>query len=198
MEGYLWLHTLKASLKWTLENEGEKIYQGFTKEGEFYHLPKHIQQVIIMSAKLNLTDKRFTRLLALSEVGIDAHGQVQWLCQCDCGNQIVVTAVRLRSGNVKSCGCLKRDIARCRQKNATAAVICDGTSKNILSQVTHSNTGIRGVSYNKVSHKYEAKLMCQGKIRFRGYFEKLDDAVAARKAAEQKWIKPLVDNWDSK
>lgn len=150
-----------------------------------------------MSVKLNLTNQRFTRLLALHEVGSDNHGQIQWLCQCDCGKQIVVTAVRLRSGNVKSCGCLKRDIARYRQKKATAAVIRNGTSKNILSHTTHSNTGIRGVSYNRVSHKYEAKLMYQGKIRFRGSYSDLDEAVEARKAAEKKWIQPLADEWGS-
>ena len=30
-----------------------------------------------------------------------------WLCQCECGNQIVVSGSRLRSGNTKSCGCIK-------------------------------------------------------------------------------------------
>lgn len=30
-----------------------------------------------------------------------------WLCQCSCGNQVVVSGSRLRSGNTKSCGCLR-------------------------------------------------------------------------------------------
>ena len=149
-----------------------------------------------MPAKLNLAGQRFTRLTALSEVGSN-RGQIQWLCQCDCGKQIIVSAARLQSGNVKSCGCLKRDIAIAKQKNATAVVIRDGTSKNILSHTTHSNTGIRGVSYNNSSHKYEAKLMYQGKIRFRGSYSELNEAVEARKAAEKKWIKPLADEWGS-
>jgi hypothetical protein len=122
-------------------------------------------------AKLNLTSKRFTCLTTLYELS-SIHGQVQWYCQCDCGKFIIVSASRLRSGNVKSCGCLKRDIARYRQKNATAAVIRDGTSKNILSQVTHSNTGVRGISYNKHSRKYEVQLVLRGKVVFRGNFEK--------------------------
>lgn len=28
-----------------------------------------------------------------------------WLCQCDCGNRLVVTTQNLRSGHTKSCGC---------------------------------------------------------------------------------------------
>lgn len=30
----------------------------------------------------------------------------KWLCRCACGNEIAVIRSRLRSGNVKSCGCL--------------------------------------------------------------------------------------------
>lgn len=32
--------------------------------------------------------------------------QVQYLCQCDCGNQVIVLGSNLRSGNTKSCGCV--------------------------------------------------------------------------------------------
>ena len=35
--------------------------------------------------------------------------QVQWLCKCICGNEIVVDGRRLRTGNTKSCGCLKQE-----------------------------------------------------------------------------------------
>lgn len=34
------------------------------------------------------------------------HPQVQWLCQCSCGKQIIVKGAFLRNGNTKSCGCL--------------------------------------------------------------------------------------------
>ena len=32
----------------------------------------------------------------------------RWVCQCECGNTIIVKGVNLRSGNTKSCGCLKK------------------------------------------------------------------------------------------
>lgn len=32
-----------------------------------------------------------------------------WLCQCDCGQQIIVDTRNLNSGHTKSCGCLKKD-----------------------------------------------------------------------------------------
>lgn len=28
-----------------------------------------------------------------------------WLCQCDCGRQIVVNGTHLRNGNARHCGC---------------------------------------------------------------------------------------------
>lgn len=148
-----------------------------------------------MPAKLNLINKRFTRLTALYELP-SVRGQVQWYCQCDCGNFIIVSAARLQSGNVKSCGCLKREKAIEKQKSATAAVICNGTSKNIQSKIVHSNTGVKGVSYNRASKKFEAKLVFAGEVKFRQNYEFLEDAVAGRIAAEKKWFWPLLEKWN--
>lgn len=30
-----------------------------------------------------------------------------WLCECDCGNRVIVFGGNLRSGNTTSCGCNK-------------------------------------------------------------------------------------------
>lgn len=61
--------------------------------------------------KFELTGQRFERLVV---TGIDrksAHGTV-WRCQCDCGNERVVREDHLRSGNTKSCGCLRVERSR--------------------------------------------------------------------------------------
>lgn len=34
------------------------------------------------------------------------HKQIQYLCRCNCGNEIVVKGAHLRNGNTKSCGCI--------------------------------------------------------------------------------------------
>ena len=99
-------------------------------------------------------------------------------------------------GNVKSCGCLNGEQSLAKQKSATAAVICDGTSKNIRSKIVHSNTGVKGVSYNKASKKFEAKLMLAGEVKFHQAYKSLDEAVAARKAAEEKCFGPLLEKWN--
>lgn len=38
-------------------------------------------------------------------------GRAQWLCQCKCGNKVIVMGKHLRSGNTKSCGCYQRQRA---------------------------------------------------------------------------------------
>jgi hypothetical protein len=68
----------------------------------------------------DLTGQRFTRLEVLAraerEPGIRNKG-VRWTCRCDCGAELVVRADRLRSGNTKSCGCLKRDLDATRRSD---------------------------------------------------------------------------------
>ncbi len=39
-----------------------------------------------------------------------------WVCQCQCAHAVVVRGLHLRSGNTKSCGCLKRELCRPRFK----------------------------------------------------------------------------------
>ena len=44
---------------------------------------------------INLTNKRYS------------NGSVGWLCECDCGNQIIVRSSNLIEGKTRSCGCNK-------------------------------------------------------------------------------------------
>lgn len=59
--------------------------------------------------KESLIGKRFGRLLVLSFHSYDKYIS-KWNCQCDCGNEKIVTRNALTSGNTKSCGCLKKDL----------------------------------------------------------------------------------------
>lgn len=52
---------------------------------------------------------RFGRLVADYPVGKDKHRNILWKCKCDCGNECIVPAGRLRGGHTNSCGCLSRD-----------------------------------------------------------------------------------------
>ena len=60
-----------------------------------------------MSQCEDLTGQRFTRLTVKSR--IEGAVKPMWLCLCDCGNQCRVVGESLRSGNTRSCGCLRKE-----------------------------------------------------------------------------------------
>lgn len=67
-----------------------------------------------MSKFIDLTGKQFGKLAVIkrAEDWIQPSGQhkTRWLCQCDCGEYIIVTTSNLRNGHTKSCGCLQKEI----------------------------------------------------------------------------------------
>jgi len=69
-----------------------------------------------MSRVLDLSGQKYGRLTVVEYVGKDKHNTAMWRCKCDCGNDIIVTSHRLRSGNTKSCGCLLKEIQDLRGK----------------------------------------------------------------------------------
>jgi hypothetical protein len=56
----------------------------------------------------NLVGQKYERLTVIKRAKNNKFNQVQWLCQCDCGNIIIVKAFSLKQGETKSCGCLKK------------------------------------------------------------------------------------------
>ena len=52
---------------------------------------------------VDLRGKKFGKLLVLQRAGY-LRKRVAWACRCDCGNRVVVTGDRLRTGNTRSCG----------------------------------------------------------------------------------------------
>jgi len=59
-----------------------------------------------MPKALDLSNKRFGKLIALKKSDRTSDGQVLWLCKCDCGNHTKVRASSLKRGLSKSCGCM--------------------------------------------------------------------------------------------
>lgn len=61
----------------------------------------------------NLTDQVFNNLTAQYPVSKPAtsknkDGGTYWLCKCTCGNEKIVRAKELKTGDIKSCGCLNK------------------------------------------------------------------------------------------
>jgi hypothetical protein len=68
-------------------------------------------RISVMPAKLDLTGKRFGRLVTVRHAQEVAgpKAATRWECICDCGTHLLASTRSLRSGHTKSCGCLQKE-----------------------------------------------------------------------------------------
>lgn len=59
---------------------------------------------------IDIANKRFGRLVAIEYIGV-INRISHWICQCDCGATVTVSAASLIGENTHSCGCLRKEIA---------------------------------------------------------------------------------------
>jgi hypothetical protein len=59
----------------------------------------------LMMKLVDRTGQRFGKLLVVEQAGRNNLKKVLWKCKCDCGNETVVVAGSLVTGNTTSCGC---------------------------------------------------------------------------------------------
>ncbi len=76
----------------------------------------YIMYIFGMGKLIDMVGKKFARLTVLARHGTDITpaGTIlpTWTCRCDCGTEIVVRGHSLRTGNTRSCGCLRKEYER--------------------------------------------------------------------------------------
>ena len=140
---------------------------------------------------IDLAGQRFGYLEVLEQAENKERGgktRVRWKCLCTrCGNTAYVYGDSLKSGNVSSCGCLYID-KEMPQKIKDEFVHGTQISK-IQSKPTAANkSGIVGVNWDKSRNKWQASIRFQGHKYNLGRFMDKEDAIKARKEAEQKYF----------
>lgn len=136
---------------------------------------------------------RFERLTVIerSQPKVSPSGQVhvRWLCLCDCGNKVTVAGNDLASGYTKSCGCL--------HKEKVKELYMDGTAPCKLHEAdkprSTNTSGVTGVWYDKSRQMWCAEIMFKRRKHFIGRFKNKEDAIAARKDAEDRIFKTYLD-----
>lgn len=59
---------------------------------------------------VDLTGKRFGRLVVIQRMDNAKNRKLRWLCKCDCGKEKIILGYHLKSGHTKSCGCLRKEV----------------------------------------------------------------------------------------
>ena len=81
------------------------------KETSRFNMLTYAQPLGAKSRFLDLTNQQFGKLTVLSRAQ-DNKNRANWICQCECGNSIVVSGHDLTSGHTQSCGCLGNSLGQ--------------------------------------------------------------------------------------
>lgn len=155
----------------------------------------------------DLTGQRFGKLVAI-ERAANVSGRVAWKCQCDCGNERIIISKTLLNGNSKSCGCLRSENAYSQGlKNLMKGHswirdndMYQGTRPSTLKPHVgkRNKSGVVGVSWDNSRNKWIAQISLANNHRHLGRFTNKQDAINARKAAEEKYFKPILEKYRKK
>ena len=117
-----------------------------------------------------------------------------YLCECDCGNTREVSYKFLMSGAYMSC----RECATKRHNDAiVSATFKDGTQPGKIKLNKPPNksnkSGATGVNWDKARGKWQASIRFKGRKYNLGRFDDKQDAINARKKAEQDIYLPYIE-----
>ena len=142
--------------------------------------------------KIDLTGRRFGRLLVLMDTGKRSGSSVIWRCRCDCGTVKDIPARNLLHRGTVSCGCHRRAQSAINLSGDTAEKFgqIDGTNVSRLrSEKPQANnrTGYKGVSWVNYPHgggAYLAVIYFRGKRYRLGFYKTAEDASKAYLSAK--------------
>ena len=143
----------------------------------------------------DLTGQRFGRLVVIEPLEERLGGCIVWLCKCDCGNNIKVISTNLTGVRTKSCGCLLKE------KMTERDTLIDGTDVAYIKPSRKANknskSGHKGVHWNKRLNKWRAEIYFKGTLHYLGLFDDIQDAIDARKRAEEELFEPMLEKYDN-
>ena len=149
--------------------------------------------------KLDLTGQRFGKLTVLAPAE-NIGSRTAWLCRCDCGREAVVPTRRLRDGRRTSCGCGKDGLNEVPGEAGRASLtFVDGTCVEMIraGTVRSTNTsGVPGVEWWKRRGRWRATICFKGARYYLGSYTRFEDAVQARKRAEEELYQPFLAEYD--
>jgi len=156
-----------------------------------------------LPTKENLISRRFGKLVVIGRS--DKRGSrgartvPLWECRCECGAICYKATDTLTNPEISMCNDCAGKYAT--EKARAKAGYVDGTqiSKLTSTKLISTNTsGARGVYFDKRTGLWRARLKFKGKLMNFGSYKNFEDAVKARKEAEQKIYGAYLDNYKMK
>lgn len=151
--------------------------------------------------KIDLTGERFSKLLVVRKISYAKQTGTLYECLCDCGNYTTASGSHLKRGQIKSCGCLVleknvENIINLHEFNEEN-IYKEGTSLPTLTakKSVRNTSGAKGVWWKSQTEKWCAEIFFKGSKHFLGCFEHKEDAIKARKEAEEKYFVPILEKY---
>lgn len=111
-----------------------------------------------MKKFIDLTGMKFGRLTVIKRVENNKWGNHQYLCKCECGNEKIIRSGNLKSGDIKSCGCLAKEKA----------------SKNFKKYNTYDLSNEYGIGYTSKGEEFYFDLEDYNKIKNYCWYKNID------------------------
>ena len=93
---------------------------------------------------IDLTGRRFERLLVLRRDTESTKKEPYWICECDCGTIKSIAGTSLREGRTKSCGCLNKE--KKIERGKASLIDLSGKKFNHLTVIERVENDKRGES----------------------------------------------------
>ena len=147
----------------------------------------------------DLAGRRFGRLVVIGRS--DKRGPrgartvPLWECRCDCGNLTYKATDTLTNPDLSMCNDCVGHYAAMKMREKAGYV--DGTQISRIRSgalIATNTSGVRGVYFDKNTKKWRARLKFKGKLMNFGSYSSFDDAVKARKQAEEEYFGQYLNN----
>lgn len=143
--------------------------------------------------KDDLTGRKYAELTVIKYINTSPDKKNRyWSCRCSCGKIVTVSTTDLTTGRIKSCGHLVGE-------KVSEIADCGTNPASIYSKKLNARnkSGVKGVYYDTNKRKWIAEIMFQRKRYILGSYHDKNDAVSARKEAEDKLFGDFFD-WYAK
>lgn len=124
--------------------------------------------------------------------------QQLWKCVCDCGEVTYKATDVLTNPDRSMCrACAGKYGAEKARANVGYAEGTQLAKIRVESDKSDNLSGVRGVYYDGKRGKYRARIKFKRKIYNLGYFTNLEDAVKARKHAEEEYFERFLETHEA-